>query len=110
MKKFLALYYAPAEAMKMMANATGERKKEGRKPWMQWMEKHGANIEDIGAPLMPALAITPKGKWSGSSRDVTGYSIVKAESAEAARKLFEGHPHLAWTAGCSIEFAELAAM
>ncbi|MEO8591562.1 MAG: hypothetical protein ABI432_19430 [Flavobacteriales bacterium] len=110
MKKFLALYYAPAEAMKMMANATDEQKKESMKPWMQWMEKFDANIEDVGAPALPANAITPNGKWGGSTKDVTGYSIVKAETAEAARKLFEGHPHLAWAPGCSIEFSELGAM
>ena len=110
MKKFLAIYYAPAEAMQQMANATEAQKQEGMKPWLQWKEKFNANIEDIGAPALPAQSITPNGTWGGSHKDVTGYSIVKAESAEAAKKLFEGHPHLAWAPGCSIEFSELAAM
>ncbi|MBK8340556.1 MAG: hypothetical protein IPK99_11455 [Flavobacteriales bacterium] len=110
MKKFLAIYYAPAEVMQGMANATAAQKEEGMKPWIQWMEKFGKNIEDVGAPVMPAHSINPKGSWGGSSKDVTGYSIVKAESADAAKKLFEGHPHLATAPGCSIEFSELAAM
>ena len=110
MKKFLAIYYAPAEAMQGMANATDEQKQEGMKPWLQWKEKHGKNIEDIGAPLMPAQSITPSGKWGGSHKDVTGYSIVKAENADAAKKLFEGHPHLGWASGCSIEVSEMGAM
>lgn len=110
MKKFLAIYYAPAEVMQQMATATPEQKQEGMKPWMNWMDKFKANIEDVGAPALPALAITPNGKWGTSHKDVTGYSIVKADSADAAKKLFEGHPHLATAPGCSIEFSELGAM
>lgn len=110
MKKFLAIYYAPWSAMQQMATMTDEQKQAGMKPWMDWMEKHASNLEDGGAPLMPPQSLTPDGKWADSTKEVTGYSIVKAENVEAAKKLFDGHPHLSWAPGCSVEVAEFARM
>ncbi|MBK7940433.1 MAG: hypothetical protein IPJ87_00900 [Flavobacteriales bacterium] len=111
MKKFLVTYIAPAEeAMKMMASATPEQKEAGMKPWMDWMAKCGSALLDGGAPLMPGHAIDPKGNWSGSKRDITGYSILQAENIDAAKKLVEGHPHLMWLPTCSVEVSEMIPM
>ncbi len=110
MKKFIAVYYAPASAMAAMANVTPEQAAEGMKPWMAWKEKCGDAIVDMGAPLMPGAALDASGKWSGSSKEVTGYSILQGESAEQVKALFDGHPHLSWAPGTSIEVHEFAPM
>ena len=110
MKKFLVIYYAPWEAMKGMATMTDEQKQAGMKPWMDWMEKHKAALVDGGAPLMPANALSTDGKWSNSAKEITGFSIIQAESTEAAKKILDGHPHLAWYPGCTVEFSEFARM
>ncbi len=108
MKKFLVLYYAPAaEAMKMMANATPEQKADGMKPWMDWMAKCGNALVDGGAPTLPGQVVAPNGGWSGSTSDVGGYSILQAESLEAAKRLLEGHPHLMWLPSCRVEVMEM---
>lgn len=110
MKKFVALYHAPAEAHAQMANATPEQKMEGMKPWMAWKEKVGEGVIDFGAPLFGGQTLSSGGQWGSSSKEVSGYSIVQAESLEGAKNLFVGHPHLSWHPTASIELHELAPM
>lgn len=42
--------------------------------------------------------MTPTGS-SPSNKEVTGYSIIEADSIEDAEEMLKGHPHLAWAAG-----------
>ena len=109
MKKFVAIYYAPAEAVAAMANITPEQAAEGMKPWMAWKERIGDAMVDFGAPLMPGQA-TSGTNWSASGTSVSGYSIVQSADLESAKALFDGHPHTSWAPGCSIELHECAQM
>lgn len=109
MKKFVAIYYAPAEAMAKMANITPEQAAEGMKPWLAWKERVGDAMVDFGAPLMPGQATTGD-NGSASSKAVSGYSILQAKDSESCQALFENHPHTSWAPGCSIEIHECAAM
>lgn len=106
MKKFIVLYHAPAEAMAMMADATPEQKEEGMKPWMAWAEKCGPALVDLGTPLIGGIRLSPDGGSADSTKEVTGFSLLKAENMDAAKALMEGHPHLGWNGGCSIELHE----
>jgi hypothetical protein len=105
MKKYLVIYHAPAAAMEKMTDATPEQMKAGMEPWMQWAERCGEGLVDLGTPLGAGCKITAAGS-SPSDRDVVGYSIVQADSAEAAHALLQGHPHLVWEEGCEIEVHE----
>ena len=58
----------------------------------------------------PGHSLTSDGKWNPSTKDLGGYSILQAENIEAAKKLLEGHPHLMWMPGCSVEVAEMVPM
>ena len=107
MKKFIVLYHAPAEAM---ATAAPEEKMEGMKPWMAWKDSIGDALVDFGAPLMPGQRLLPDGTSEGSSKEVTGYSIIQANEMSEAKSLLKGHPHLAWTGGGDIEVHEAIAM
>ena len=95
MKKFLVLYMAKgAEFEKMMKNATPEQQKKGMEAWMKWMGDHKASIVEGGAPLGKTKKVDLKGA-SDTKNDIGGYSIVQAETAGAATKLFgKDHPHL----------------
>ena len=84
MKNFIVIYHAPAEAMAAMAEATPEQKMEGMKPWMAWKDSVGDKMVDFGAPLMPGLRLLPDGTTENSTKEVTGYSILKAEDIEDA--------------------------
>ena len=110
MKKFIVIYHAPAEAMEMMAQATPEQREEGMKPWMAWKEACGDALLDLGNPLVGGVKLSPDGSTSASIKEVTGYSILQAESMDAAQALLKDHPHLQWSGGCDIEVHEAVAM
>ena len=61
--------------------------------WMTWMKSLGTAIVDPGAPLGKTKRVSALGV-TDVKNDMGGYSVVQAESNEAAAKLFEGSPHL----------------
>jgi hypothetical protein len=95
MTKFLVLYMAKrADFERMMKDSTPEQQKKGMEAWMKWMGDHKASLVDGGAPLGKSKKVDTKGA-SDTKNDIGGYSIVQAETAEAATKLFgKHHPHL----------------
>jgi hypothetical protein len=105
MKKFLALYKAPAASYAQMMKATPEQQKAGMDAWMTWSKKAAASIVDMGAPLGKSLKVTPEGA-SPSTNDLGGYSILQAESKEALSQSLKGHPHY-MTPGGFIEIIEV---
>ncbi len=106
MKKFIVLYHAPVDAMKQTAGTTQEEQAKGMEAWMQWAEKCGNKLADLGAPLMNGQQLSPNGKSKNSDKNVVGYSILQAENLEEAKGLLQGHPHLTWNADCTIEVHE----
>ena len=99
------LYHAPAAALEKMRDATPEQMKAGMEPWMAWAERCGEGLVDLGTPLGGGRRITATGS-APSDKEVVGYSILQAENAAAAHALLQGHPHLEWEEGCSIEVHE----
>jgi hypothetical protein len=95
MKKFMVLYMASsADFEKMMENSTPEQQKKGMDAWMKWMGKHEKSLVDGGAPLGKTKRVDAKGA-SNTKNGVGGYSIVQAQSHDAAAKMFgKDHPHL----------------
>ena len=110
MKKFVAIYNAPAEAMAKMATATDEEKAAGMKPWMAWKDALGEKLVDMGNPFMPGQRLTSGGEANASGTEITGYSIVQASDLDEAKSLFRNHPHLGWTDGCTIDLHECVNM
>ena len=106
MKKFIVIYHAPIEAIQQMWNASPEEMKKGMEPWMQWAQKCGSQLVDLGSPLAGGQKVLPNGKSEASQRNVCGYSILEADSIEEAKSLLAGHPHLMWRGDCEIEVHE----
>lgn len=106
MKKFIVIYHAPVEATEQMANASPDQMKEGMKPWMEWAQKCGDQLVDLGTPLSGGQRVLPNGKSEVSKRNVCGYSILEANNIEEAKSLLVGHPHLQWRGDCEIEIHE----
>ena len=107
MKKFMILYKASgADFEKMMKSATPEQQKKGMEAWMKWMNANKAAMVDDGAPLGKTRRVDHAGP-SNSSNDIGGYSIVQAESHDAATRIFGAdHPHLMMP-GAWIEVTEI---
>jgi hypothetical protein len=110
MKKFMVLYMASADAFaEMMKNTTPQQQKEGMDAWMKWMGANQSSLVDAGAPLGKTKRVDAKGA-SDARNGVGGYSIVQADSADAAAKLFsKDHPHLQMQ-GAWIELVEIMPM
>lgn len=110
MKKFIVIYNSNETAKAQTAQMTPEQQAKGMAGWMAWNEKHSDHIVELGAPLMPGQSLNAAGEWAGSTTEVSGYSIVQGESAESVRAIFDGHPHLSWAEGCTIDVHECIAM
>src|SRR5215204_1238779 len=108
MKRFMVLYMAPsAQFEQMMKNATPEQQKKGMDAWMKWMNTNQAALVDGGGPLGKTKRVDANGSQNARN-EIGGYSIVQAESHDAAAKLFEkDHPHLQMMPGAWIEIVEI---
>jgi hypothetical protein len=63
--------------------------------WEAWFEQLGAAVADPGNPFTPASkSIAPDGSVSDGAGSGSGYSILEADSLEAATTLAKGCPVL----------------
>ncbi len=109
MKKFLVIYRMDMEAMKkMMSEASAEDKQKGTDEWKTWMEAHHADFADMGGPTGKNTQVTATGATEVSN-DVGGYSVIQAESKEAAVAMLAGNPHFSMP-GSTIDLAEIVSM
>ena len=90
MSKFLFLYRGPAPPME---DFTPEQADEQMQAWGAWMGKLGSALADPGAPLGARTTVSDNVS-SPAPSDQNGYSVVEAESLEAARAFTDGHPWL----------------
>jgi hypothetical protein len=97
MQKFLVLYLAPPSVLEDWAKTDPDVRKSAEEKmhgeWQAWMKGHDKHLADEGAGAGRTKRITREGV-SDTKNNVMLYSIVEAESHEAAAKLFENHPHL----------------
>jgi hypothetical protein len=78
------------------------KEREGVAAWKAWVEKHQAAIVSIGGPLGKTKKISQRG-IDDTSNNMGAFTVVRAESHEAAAKLFDNHPHFAIFPGDSVE-------
>ncbi|MBI1251854.1 MAG: hypothetical protein GC189_10310 [Alphaproteobacteria bacterium] len=112
MKTFLAVFtgsQASFERAGWAALAPEERQRreaEGMAAWGAWMEQHAGILAFEGGPLGKTKSVDKTG-ISDISNDLAGFVVVRAESQDAAAKLFEGHPHFMIFPGKSVEIMEI---
>ena len=92
MKKYLVLYRSTMRAADIMASHTPEQGKAEMAAWMEWAQRAGSAIVDLGTPLriareppgagpvlLPASAAPPPGSWPASScRSATSWRSAVA--------------------------------
>jgi hypothetical protein len=95
-KKFLVLYLAPAAVLADWAKTDPSVKKAAeekmRNEWNDWMRDH-AQIVRLTEAAGKTKVATATGV-SDTKNDIMLYSVVEAESHEAAAQAFAHHPHL----------------
>ncbi len=89
-----------------------ESPEEGQKvmaAWMSWYETMGSAIADGGAPVGMSNTVTASGvEDNGGSHPLSGFTLVTADSIEAATELAKGCPIL--QDGGTVEVAEALQM
>jgi hypothetical protein len=78
------------------------REREGVAAWKAWVDRHQNAIVAMGGPLGKTKKVSERG-IDDTSNNIGAFTVVRAESHEAAAKLFEGHPHFTIFPGDSIE-------
>ena len=105
---FLAVFLGSKTSPKWAAwNALAEtdrraKEQQGMAAWKAWAERHQAAVVYMGGPLGKTKQVDSDGV-KDISNQMGAFTVVRAESHEAAAKLFEGHPHFAIFPGEAIE-------
>jgi uncharacterized protein (TIGR03083 family) len=100
MSRYIVLYRAPLGAVEL-AQATPEEAERDTQRWVDWAQRLGGGLLDPGRPLGHAVKVTPSGTVP-TATDVTGMSILAADSMDGALAMVEGHHHLQWAEECEI--------
>ena len=97
MKKLLVTYLTPPSVITEWKKTDPSTRKaveeKMQADWKKWMAEHAKLFADLGAGVGKTKVVTPRGV-SETKNNIMLYSVVEAESHEAAAKTFEGHPHL----------------
>jgi hypothetical protein len=109
MNKYILLYKSDIDPEEMMRNMTPEQSKSGMDMWMQWNQKAGSSIVDLGAPLGKGQIVTKNG-GSKAPTGVSGFSIMQGESVEDVKNKLKNHPHFMGPGMSSIEIYEFLPM
>lgn len=108
MKKFLALYMIPAAAIAKMGQMSQEEREKEMGQWKEWMDSRTDVFVDQGGPLGKNKRVTFE-SVTDTSNEVGGYSIVQAESHEAATAIFSDIPGMV-PDGAYVEVMEIVSM
>lgn len=110
MKSYLAIFLGSTAAMdKWRAIEETKRKemeKAGIAAWMKWATHNAGSIVEMGGPLGKTKKVDAQG-IADVRNEMGAFTIVQAESQEAAAKLFLKHPHFTIFPGESIEVMEI---
>jgi hypothetical protein len=113
MKKFLAVYTGTSQAMEkwkaLNEGVAKEKTEKGIKAWGDWGKKYGKQIKEMGGPLGVTKKVDAKG-ISDINNHMSAFTVVEAESHEAAAKMFIEHPHFTIFPGDGVEIMEIKAI
>ena len=100
MGKYLLIYHGGSQP------ETEEAGREVMGAWTKWFETLGPAVVDGGNPVSQTKTIASGGAVSdgAGATPATGYSLIAADSLDAAVRLAQGCPHL--RASGSIEVCE----
>jgi hypothetical protein len=89
MSQYVFSYYAGKEPESPEAGA------EGRAEFGTWLGSLGDAVVNPGTPLGPSKTVSSKGvSENGATKRLTGFSIIKAESMDAALEMAKSCPFL----------------
>lgn len=78
------------------------KEQEGIAAWKAWAEKHQSAIVTMGGPLGRTKKVAQSGS-SDVNNQLGAFTVVRADSHEAAARIFEKHPHFMIFPGDAVE-------
>ncbi len=109
MKNFMAAFIGNMDSIKkwdaLDEKTRKQREQEGIAAWHSWGEKNQKAIVQMGAPLGKTKLVNEKGV-ADTKNELTAFTVVQAETHEAAAKMFLNHPHFTIFPGDRIEVME----
>jgi len=105
---FLAVFLGSKNSAKWTAwNALSETERKAREirgiaAWKAWVEKHQGAIVGMGGPLGKTKKVDAQG-IADIANEMGAFTVVTADSHEAAAKMFEDHPHFSVFPGERVE-------
>ena len=113
MTRYLAIFLGTPDSMarwNALDEATRKAKEsEGIQAWKDWMEKHKSALAQMGSPLGKTLRVDKQGVHPIRNA-MSAWVVVRADSQEAAARMFEGHPHFTHFPGDGVEVMECLSM
>ena len=94
--------------MNKMMKENPEMGKKGMEEWGAWMKKHAADFADAGGGIGKNTEVSASGGVE-KSNDIAGYSILKADSKEAALAILKDNPHFTMP-NATVDIAEVMVM
>lgn len=76
--------------------------REGIAAWKAWVKKHEKAIVALGGPLGKTKRVSARGV-EDIANEMGAFTLVRADSHEAAARMFENHPHFTIFPGEHIE-------
>jgi hypothetical protein len=84
--KYMVFYNTTAAMRAQMAEVPPDQAAAGMQEWMNWGERVGEHLVDMGSPL----------ESSGDDEiQVSGYSVIDADDDAQLAGFLQGHPHTA---------------
>ncbi|HUQ01936.1 MAG TPA: hypothetical protein VM261_05535 [Kofleriaceae bacterium] len=109
MKTFLAIFTATPAKLdawnRLEPSVRADRDKRALVAWNQWATEHAAAIVDVGSPLGHTKRVSAAGTIDTATTSA-GYVLIRAESHDAAARIFADHPHFTLMPGDAVEVIE----
>lgn len=111
-KQFLAVYLGSPDSPAMARWAAlspeeiAQRQQQGMAAWQDWVMRNQGSIVVMGGPLGSTLRVSLDGV-AQTNNALSAFTIVEAESHEAAAALFENHPQFAIFPGEAVEIMQI---
>lgn len=110
MKRYLAVFTGSPQAMaswdKLPEAERQRRHAQGIAAWKDWAATNAAAIVEMGGPLSRTKKIAKSG-IADIRNAMAAFTVVQAESQDAAARLFLNHPHFMIFPGEGVEVMEV---
>jgi len=106
MKTFLAIYTGAPNPDGGPPPMDPKDMAAGMQAWGEWMARHAGDIEVTSGPLGRTKKVSKAGV-ADIRNNASGFVVVRAESQDAAAKMFEGHPSFSIFPGDGVEIMEV---